>query len=129
MAEAIAKNLMPDLDFMSMGVAAANGFPASEYACIAMRDFGLDLSSHKSKMIDSELLATAKLVLTMTRSHLFAVKSFCNGANAYTLAGYAGYEKDIPDPFGGDLETYQECAKEIESFLLKFSNRSSAPPY
>ena len=117
MAEAIAKNLMPNHIFASMGVAATNGCPASENACKAVRNLGLDLSAHKSKMIDLEQLEGAKLVLTMTRSHLSVIKSFCKGANAFTLAEYVGAEKDISDPFGGDLKIYQDCAKEIESLI------------
>ena len=118
MAEAIAKNLMPSLSFTSMGVAAINGSPASKNACMAMEDMGLSLACHKSKIIDRELLTNAKLVLTMTRSHLTIVKSFCKEANVFTLGEYAGEDKDILDPFGGDLETYQDCAKEIESLIF-----------
>ena len=121
MAEAIAKNLMPNLNFTSMGVAAANGSPASENARKIMETWGLNLASHKSKMIDYEQLANAKLVLTMTKSHLSAVKSFCKGANAFTLAEYVGEDKDIPDPFGGDLKTYLDCADEIKSLISRLS--------
>ena len=118
MAEVIAKNLMPDLVITSMGVAASNGSPASENARKVMESWGLDLTSHNSKMIDRDLLASAKLVLTMTNSHLLAVKSLCKGANAHTLAKYVGEDKDIPDPFGADLETYQVCAEEIKRLIF-----------
>ena len=121
MAEVIAKNLMPDLNIASMGVAAFNGSPASENACKVMEDMGLSLACHKSKMIDQKQLKNAKLVLTMTKAHLFSVKSFCKGANAFTLAEYAGEGRDIQDPFGGDLKTYQDCANEIESLILAFA--------
>ena len=117
MAEAMAKSMMPHLNFTSMGVAAFDGSPASENACKVMEDFGLNIDSHKSKNIDTELLENAKLVLTMTRSHLAFVKSFCMGANAFTLAEYAGEDRDIQDPFGGDYEAYHNCAKEMESLI------------
>ena len=121
MAEAIAKNLCPNLNITSMGVAAFNGSPASENARKVMEDMGLSLVGHKSKMIDQELLGNAKLVLTMTRSHLSFVKSLSKKANVFTLAEYAGEDGDIQDPFGGDLKTYQNCAKEIESLILAFA--------
>ena len=117
MAEAIAKNLMPKLVICSMGVAASNGCPASENARKVMKAWGLDLGSHKSKKIDNELLSSAKLVLTMTKSHLSFVKSFCKEANAFTLGEYAGVSKDILDPFGGDLKAYRECAEEMKALL------------
>ena len=118
MAEAIAKNLMPSQNITSMGVAASSGSPASENARKVMKEWGLNLDAHKSKMIDRDLLKSAKLVLTMTRAHLMNVKSVCKKANAFTLAEYAGEEKDIFDPFGSDLQTYQDCAAEIKSLLL-----------
>ena len=117
MAEVIAASMMPSLSFASMGVAAQNGGSASENACIAMENEGLNLSCHKSKMIDRKLLQSAKLVLAMTKSHLSFVKSFCEEANAFTLGEYAGENKDIFDPFGGDLRTYQECAEQIKALL------------
>ena len=121
MAEAIAKKLKPSLKITSMGVAAFNGSPASESACIVMEEMGLCLASHRSKMIDQKLLQSAKLVLTMTQAHLLSVKSLCKGANAFTLAEYAGECGDIADPFGGDIKTYQDCARQIESLILAFA--------
>ena len=117
MAEVIAKNLMPNLKIASMGVAAASGSPASQNACKAVESWGLSLSSHMSKMIDRELLTNAKLVLTMTNAHLAFVKSFCKSKNAFTLAEYVGEMGDILDPFGGDVETYLDCAQKIKSLL------------
>ena len=119
MAEALAKHLMPNLSCSSMGVAASNGSPASKNACKVMEGMGLDLGLHKSKMIDREQLVGAKLVLTMTKAHLHVVKSFCKEANAFTIAEYTGEDKDISDPFGGDLKAYQDCADEIESLISK----------
>ena len=121
MAEAIAKNLCPNLKITSMGVAAFNGMPASKNACITMEDMGLSLACHRSKLIDHKLLGSAKLVLTMTQAHLLLVKSLCKGADVFTLAEYAGEGGDIPDPFGGDLKTYQDCARQIESLILTFA--------
>ena len=117
MAEALATNMVPALRFSSMGVAASDGSPASVNACKAMEKEGLDISGHKSKMISKEPLLHSKLVLTMTKSHLLIIKSFCKGVNAFTLGEYAGSGMDVSDPFGGDLKTYQECAKEIKALV------------
>ena len=117
MAEAFAKKIMPNLNFTSMGVAASSGSPASTNACKVMESEGLDISCHKSKMIDHELLQSAKLVLVMTKSHLSVVKSLCQGINAFTLGNYAGIDNDVSDPFGGDLNVYHECAKELKTLI------------
>ena len=123
MAEAIAKKMMPGLNVASMGVAAANGSPASENACKVMENEGLSLSAHKSRMMDYEVLQDAKLVLTMTKAHLYAVKSFCKTANAYTLSDYSGTGFDVMDPYGGDIKTYKKCAKEIKKLVKACSKK------
>ena len=117
MAEAIAASLKPEANFTSMGVAAHEGSPASPNACLAMEKEGLTLEGHTSKTITANHLKNAKLILTMTQNHLSYVKNIYPNANAYTLAGYAGKEKDISDPFGGGLETYMRCAKEIKALI------------
>ena len=127
MAEALAAKMMPALSFSSMGVAANSGSPASINACKAMEIEGLDISCHRSKMVDHELLLDAKLVLTMTKLHLFIVKSFCKSVNAFTLGEYAGSGKDIIDPFGGDLEIYQECAKELKALIAICAEKFQKP--
>ena len=117
MAQAMAESLLPGLRFASMGVAASEGHPASSGAIAAMEAMGLCLAAHRSRGIDREALAKAKLVLAMTKHHKSAVESFCTEANACTLAEYAGQGQDISDPFGGDLHTYEECADEISALL------------
>ena len=119
MAEVIAKSLMPDLTITSVGVAASAGSPASINACNVMEEWGLNLASHKSKIINRDMLAGSNLVLTMTKSHLAVVKSLCKEARAFTLAEYVGNDKDISDPFGGDIKTYQDCAEEIKTLVQK----------
>ena len=119
MAEAIAKSLKPGAVFSSMGVAAADGFPASKNACLAMDEAGLSLESFKSSGLDKKKLMKAKLVLTMTKGHLRQVKEMCPKSNAFTLAEYAGETKDVPDPFGGDLDEYREIAENIRTLILR----------
>lgn len=44
--------------------------PATETACHAMAERGLDLTAHRSRALSRELLADADLVLGMTRDHV-----------------------------------------------------------
>ena len=118
MAQVMAKNLMPNLRFASMGVAAGFGSPASSGAIRAMESMGLCLDGHSSRLIEADVLSAAKTVLAMTKAHKSAVKSFCKDANVYTLAEFAGTGFDIADPFGGDFDTYMECAEEIKAMLV-----------
>ena len=121
MAEVLAKSLFRELDIMaavhSAGVNTDNGYPASSNAIIAMRRESLDLSSHKSQQLSYELLERATLILTMTQGHLHSVKSAAPHAYAFTLGQYANQDIDISDPYGGDLATYQRCARQIKQLL------------
>jgi len=102
----------------SAGVSAMPGMPASENAAKAMREEGLELSSHRSKPASKEFLQGAKLVLTMTRGHLEYVRRSCPDVRAFTLGEYASIGKDISDPFGGSLEVYRNCAADIKALLV-----------
>ena len=45
------------------------------------------------------------------------------GDKTYTLCEYAGTEGDIADPFGGDLEEYEEVAQMIYFALQSISEK------
>ncbi|WP_066634014.1 low molecular weight protein arginine phosphatase [Desulfolucanica intricata] len=125
MAEALAKDILsakrPEcaVEISSAGVAAWPGSPASPQAVEALKEQGIDLSSHRAKGIDQEELEKADLVLTMTSSHRnYLIGQFPWAADKiYTLAGYLGSEKDVPDPFGQPVEVYRECAGTLREML------------
>lgn len=41
----------------------------------------------------------------------------------FTLCEYAGIDGDIDDPYGGDAEEYEECAKQLYDALEKVADR------
>ena len=41
----------------------------------------------------------------------------------YTLCEFAEIDGDIDDPFGGDVEEYEECAEQIYNALLKVAEK------
>jgi len=122
MAAAIAMSIFKAhglaITVLSAGVAAGDGYPASNNAISAMLDEQCDLKPHCSTQISQEILNNASLVLTMTDKHLRTVKAICPKANAYTLCEYAGEGSNISDPFGGNLEIYRQCAAQIKQLIL-----------
>jgi protein-tyrosine phosphatase len=54
----------------SAGIAALDGVPATEATQVAAARLGLDLSSHRSRRADLELVQAADLVITMERHHV-----------------------------------------------------------
>lgn len=114
MAEAVLKNNAIDADVKSRGIFANDGEPASEYAKLAVINYGLSLEEHTSKQISMADIQNAELILTMTDGHKKMLESICPKDKLFTIKEYCtGEQGDVLDPFGGSVDTYMECAKEI----------------
>ncbi|MHB8155845.1 MAG: low molecular weight protein arginine phosphatase [Desulfocucumaceae bacterium] len=113
----------------SAGTYTVSGLPASGRAIIAMKESGLDLEQHRSKVLDREMVKEADLVITMTGSHSRSVLGMCPEAvgKVFTLTEYVGLKGDVMDPFGGDLEVYRRVADQLESMLGLAVDRMLAP--
>lgn len=139
MAENIAKYLLQawgetDIEVSSAGVFAQPDAPASDHAIAVLKEGGLDLSEHRARQLTVDMVDKADIVFTMTRSHKNMVLSLVPQAEGkvYALKEYAldkQQDSDVSDPFGGDLETYRQTAKElstlVEDALLKYTNRNT----
>ncbi len=107
----ITKELKPQLDVASAGIMAYNGDSVSENAVIACKDYNADISAHKAKQITMDDALTTDLFVCMTSSH----------SNALINAGIDGNKictLDVSDPYGGNIEIYRACCKEIYEKLL-----------
>ncbi len=112
---------------ISAGVGAWEGSPASGGAVRALRSYGEDISSHRSRRLASDEVRSADLVLTMTRAQRAMVRLLVPEAadRVYTLGGFAlsgwrageaeGEDVDIPDPLGGSDEEYGRTAARLWS--------------
>ncbi len=119
MAEGLAKKRFskhPGFTFSSCGTFALGGSGASANAISAMKEFGVDISDHRSSNFN-ELSDEFDLILTMTRAHKSALSGF---SNVYSIKEYVlGKNDDVCDPFGGNLEEYKACANELEALIDK----------
>ena len=111
-----------DVRIESAGIFAEEGAPASNEAILAMREYGIDLLGHHAQPINEELIEKSDLILTMTAAHKLLLEQMA-GNKCYTLCEYAGLDEDIDDPFGGDVEEYQACAKQIYEAVLLVADR------
>lgn len=113
-----------DIDAISesAGIFATPGQPASENAIIAMKDYGIDLSDHVSRQITDDLVTEADLVLTMTEGHKMLTAGIAP-EKTFTICEFAGYEGEISDPFGGDVEEYKSVAGEIYDCLTDIAEK------
>ena len=97
----------------SAGVAAADFSPASANAKTVVReDYAASLDRHAAQSVTPSLVRVADLILTMGRSHRAALLAeFPDAAERVELLRSDG--GDVADPFGGSVEVYRRCAREI----------------
>jgi protein-tyrosine-phosphatase len=115
-----------DIEVLSAGIGAWEGAPASEGAYLVMLEDGLDLSAHRARLLTPELIESADLILTMSRSHLGRVRELGAGSRAHLLgefAGRAGDRAEIKDPFGAELEQYRETYRELAGLMPAVAER------
>lgn len=103
----------------SAGVAAYEGFPASEYAQRVMRRRGLRLNHHRSQPVSEKLLRSFNLILTMERFQRDRLRAeFPQMAGKiFMISEMLGKEEDVEDPMGGSLEDYEAVAGTLEAYL------------
>lgn len=125
----------PEFGFegVSAGLAVSSPSPASMNAALALKDYpGSDLSAHTSRSVSCADVDKAFLVLTMEQWHRHELLSRCPGAyqKVSTLKEYVyGIPGGISDPYGGSLNEYRSCAREIaqdvDKLLKKLKELSS----
>lgn len=153
MAESLFKDIIREkgraheFEVSSRGVYAFTGDPASHQAIEVMKEeFGIDLKQHRAMVLDDSDMKKAYLVITMTVRHknmildvypeaadkVFTIKEYVEAENDAEFDGDTDNEDnygiknnpDVIDPFGGDYETYKDCALELEELLLELADRT-----
>lgn len=125
MAEALARSYLTnrglngEVEVASRGLFALEGSLASPHAAAVMEEMGLDLTSHRARRLLGEDVEEASLVLAMTEKHKELIRDLApeQAAKVFTLAEYAGEGGDIPDPYGGTLEDYRQCAHDLKRLV------------
>lgn len=118
----IATEKTLDVRIESAGLFALDGEPASNEAVIVMKKYDIDLLGHHAQSINTELIEKSDLILTMTEAHKVVLEPSAQG-KTFTLSEYAGIKGDIADPYGGDTDEYEECAKALYDALLKVADK------
>lgn len=135
MAEALFNHLAAAEDKLidkytavSAGIWAQEGEPASSYSIQAINDsWSIDIKSHRAKRLTRDDLESSDLILAMTQGHKNHILSdFPDMADrVFTFKEYVDdltliNDKplsDIIDPYGGSIDIYRKCAKEINDLI------------
>lgn len=110
----------PDITVESAGTGAYDGAPASDGAFLVALEQGLDLSGHRGRLLDRELVAQSDLILAMSRGHLSRVERLGGEGKAHLLGAYAGAppeDTELRDPYGGDVDAYRATLRQLERLL------------
>ena len=101
----------------SCGIFADGVSQISNNAKIILKENGIDFN-YTSKPVCKELLNQADIVVCMTQNHYIQFTSIFPEFSDKIFV----MPEDIPDPYGGNLETYRVCYTEIYNGLLKVIN-------
>ncbi len=124
MAEGILNKLAKEKNLSvrgsSAGIMTMDGLEASRNSILAMEKIGIDISKHRSRQVNASLIETSDLILTMSRSHKMAILGSYEASRGkvFTLLEYAkNISKDILDPYGRELEVYENTREEIKGAI------------
>jgi protein-tyrosine-phosphatase len=109
----------------SAGTWAMDGQPAARYAQQVIQQRGSDLSQHRSRVVDKELLESFRLILVMEQGHKEALRfEFpAIASRVYLLSEMEDESQDIHDPVGGSMLDFEEAARELDCILEKGSEK------
>ena len=120
-AEGIFKFLIKDDDKLknikaeSAGLTAEIGAAASVNSVkVCMEDYGIDISSHKSRQLTENIIENTDLFVCMTMGHAQALMGFGVPKNKI-------YVLDVSDPYGGNIGIYRQCCRQIYEKLQKLA--------
>jgi len=123
MAEAFFRYVIKGkIESSSAGVFCFPGLKVSKNSELVMKEHEIDVSHHISKQLTREMITQADLVVVMEPTHkkglvtlypefaqkIFLLKEFSKDCK----------DKNISDPFDGDLDEYKKCFEEIKLCVL-----------
>jgi len=96
-------------DVQSAGLGALVGHPADETAQKLMRRMGIDISGHRARQLDSDLVHWADLILVMETSQKKTLESSEPSARGrvYRLGEWGDF--DVPDPYKRPEEAFEQA--------------------
>lgn len=129
MAEALLREALSDTSGIvveSAGLGALVDQPASEFSVELMREAGIDISGHRARQLNGELLDAADIVLVMETGHKTAITENEPTARGkvYRIGEWRGV--DVPDPFRRPRADYEHALTLIRAGVNDWAERIRA---
>lgn len=116
MAQAIYQHVTGN-EAQSGGLGVSAPEPVSEYALTALETMGITGFSHLSRQITPQDVEEADVIYVMTNMHKKILVTVC--PEYEDKIRLLGGEQDISDPYGGSLQQYLSCCREIEGCIRR----------
>lgn len=123
------ENGLKDVTVQSAGIGAVDGALASENAIKILDEYKIDIRNHRSRKLTPEILQWADMAVAIAQNHLVYMLRISaridKKVEVVLLSSFSGKLLDVSDPFGGDLEIYNECFLEMKNHLYKLYDNIS----
>jgi protein-tyrosine phosphatase len=117
-AEVYLKHHQPKLNVFSSGLGALVGKSADPKSIDLMTAKNIDLTDHCAQQINSVLVSSSDLILTMEQKHVDAIQAkFPESRGKVHLICKWSDNQEIPDPYKKDIEAFTSASALIESGL------------
>ena len=130
MAEALLQQALSgvsDAAVESAGLGALVGYPASEYSVELMKERGIDISAHRARRIDAEMISAADLILVMEAGHKRAIDMQDPTARGKVYRLGEWQDNDIPDPHRKPRKAFEEALVLIEKGVQDWAEKINEP--
>ena len=107
----------------SAGLDAQEASPINPLAVEALKGLGYSPTEHSSKLLSTEAVEAADVIVTFTQSQKIELGQRFPAADGkvFTISEYANTGvseiEDVPDPYGKSAVVYQETAETIASLV------------
>ena len=122
--EELLKEQHPHLNIFSSGLGALVGKPADPLSVELMAEKGIDISEHRAQQINTVLVGSADLILTMEQSHIDRLHSqYPESRGKVYLIGKWIENQEVPDPYKKDKAAFSHALELIEAGLEAWKNK------
>ena len=106
----------------SAGTHGLDDQPAASFAVQAAAEMGIDISGHRARSLDRDMVSKADLILVMEPFHHEIIARAVPSQSPGKLQLLADFEKPwqsdtIDDPYNRSLKVYRACIKRIQHCL------------
>jgi len=129
MAEALLCNALrgkEEFSVESAGLSALVDEPASEHAVALMSERGIDISSHRARQLQPELVNKADLILVMESRHKKAIETADVTVRGKVFRLGEASDRDIVDPYRRSRAVFEDVLEDIDEGIADWVKQLTA---